>query len=133
MEAIPYVIELKKIKDSSGSLTFAEYSNSIPFLIKRVYWIKDVPEQTTRGGHGHKSTEKVWVCLQGKLQVAVESPDNKKFEFILDRDENALYIPAGFWVTITFLDNAIFLCMASKEYDETDYIRDYNTFKNKNF
>lgn len=123
------IIQLPKILDRRGNLSFFESSNHIPFEIKRTYWIYDVPGGETRGGHAYKSLQEIVIALSGSFDVHVESKKGAEV-FSLNRSYNALYLPIGTWRSLqNFSTNAVCLVAASAAYDETDYIRDYDQFK----
>ena len=123
------IIELPKIIDRRGNLSFFESSNHVPFEIKRTYWIYDVPGGETRGGHAYKELQEIVIALSGSFDVHVES-NNGVEVFSLNRSYNALYLPPGTWRSLqNFSTNAVCLVAASAAYDENDYIRDYQQFK----
>ena len=123
------IIELPKIIDRRGNLSFFESSNHIPFEIKRTYWIYDVPGGETRGGHAYKELQEIVIALSGSFDVHVESRNGVEV-FQLNRSYNALYLPPGTWRSLqNFSTNAVCLVAASAAYDESDYIRDYQQFK----
>jgi dTDP-4-dehydrorhamnose 3,5-epimerase-like enzyme len=123
------IIELPKILDKRGNLTFIESGNHIPFKIKRVYWIYDVPGGAVRGGHAFKEQKELIVSLSGSFDVVVDDGKEKQV-FQLNRSYYGLYIPAGVWRHMeNFSTNSLAFVLASTNYDETDYIRDYNYFK----
>jgi dTDP-4-dehydrorhamnose 3,5-epimerase-like enzyme len=129
MNAIPHYIELSKIGDSSlGYVTVAEHSKSIPFEIKRVYWTYYTPNDVIRGHHSHRTLEQVIFAVSGTIEFYLENRLSGKFEFKLDRPNIGLYVPSGYWRTIKLSHNAVLLCLASKIYDEADYIRNYQEF-----
>lgn len=122
------IIELPKIFDSRGNLTFIEAQNHIPFNIKRAYWIYDVPGGETRGGHAFKEQNEFIVALSGSFDVVVDNGKSKK-TFHLNRSYFGLYIPAGKWRSMdNFSTNSLALVLASTKFDETDYIRNYDDF-----
>jgi dTDP-4-dehydrorhamnose 3,5-epimerase-like enzyme len=123
------IIELPKIIDRRGNLSFFESSNHVPFEIKRTYWIYDVPGGETRGGHAYKELQEIVIALSGSFDVHVESSNGVEV-FSLNRSYNALYLPPGTWRSLqNFSTNAVCLVAASAAYDENDYIRDYQQFK----
>ncbi len=122
------ILNLPKIIDSRGNLTFIESNNHIPFDIKRAYWIYDVPGGETRGGHAFKEQEEFIVALSGSFDVVVDNGKRKK-KFYLNRSYFGLYIPAGKWRSMdNFSTNSLALVLASTKFDETDYIRNYIDF-----
>lgn len=124
------IIELPKIIDARGNLTFIEAQKHIPFDIKRAYWIYDVPGGETRGGHAFKEQDEFIVALSGSFDVIVDNGNRKK-KYHLNRSYFGLHIPAGQWRSMeNFSTNSLALVLASTHYDENDYIRNYDEFKN---
>lgn len=123
------LIQLPKIADPRGNLTFVEGNNHIPFDIQRVYWIYDVPGGETRGGHAFKVQDECIIAISGSFDVVVD--DGKKVErFHLNRSYMGLHVPPGTWRHMdNFSTNSIALVLASTAYSEDDYIRDYDKFK----
>ncbi len=123
------LIQLPKILDRRGNLSFFESSNQIPFEIKRTYWIYDVPGGETRGGHAYKTLHEIVIALSGSFDVHVESA-NGHLIYSLNRSYIALYLPPGSWRSLqNFSTNSVALVAASEMYDENDYIRDYKEFQ----
>lgn len=114
--------------DSRGSLSFLEELKDIPFKVRRVYWLNDVPEQQVRGGHAHKTGEQVIVCVQGIIEVVLESQTGERLTYTLDQTDKGLYIPPMWWGKMLFKDKAMLLGLASDEFSEDDYIRDRANF-----
>ncbi len=124
------IIDLPKIEDSRGNLSFIEEKIHIPFKIKRTYWIYDVPGGETRGGHAFKEQQELIVALSGSFDVVVDN-GTKKQTYTLNRSYYGLYLPAGLWRQMqNFSTNALALVLSSTSYSENDYIRDYNVFLN---
>ncbi len=120
--------ELPKIADVRGNLSIIEQFKQIPFDIKRVHWIYDVPGGMDRGGHAFRETEEFIVALSGSFDVEVDDGKNKRV-FPLSRSYYGLYIPKGIWRTMTnFSTNSLALVLSSTDYDEADYILDYQDF-----
>lgn len=123
------IIELPKILDARGNLSFAEQNNQIPFEIKRTYWIYDVPGGESRGGHAFRKNEEMIIALSGAFDVVVDDGERQK-RFNLNRSYYGLYIPKGLWRTMeNFSTNAFALEFGSEHYDKSDYVRDYEQFK----
>lgn len=130
MQKKPHLLNFDSIGSSDlGYITVSEHPKNIPFKIKRVYWTYFTPHNVERGNHAHKELEQIIVAISGSITFNLESKDGEKFNFKLDKPDTALYIPKEYWRTMNFSHNAILLCLASIEYDENDYIRDYNIFK----
>lgn len=129
MENKPSLIQLPKLLDSRGNLSFVEQLNHIPFEIKRTYWIYDVPGGEARGGHAFKRNQEFIVALSGSFDVVVDDGKNK-MTFTLNRSYYGLYVPAGLWRTMeNFSTNSFALEFGSMHYDKEDYIRVYSIFK----
>ena len=124
----PRIIDLPKIMDDRGNLSFAEQMNHIPFEIQRTYWIYDVPGGESRGGHAFINTEEFIIALSGSFDVIVDD-GSQKWSFTLNRSYYGLYIPKGMWREMTnFSTNSLALEFASTRYETADYIRDYNKY-----
>jgi dTDP-4-dehydrorhamnose 3,5-epimerase-like enzyme len=124
------VIDLPKVKDERGNLTFVE-NGDLPFEMKRVYWIYDVPGGQERGGHAFKRQQEVIVALSGSFSVKVND-GKQNATYNLNRSYYGLYIPNGLWRHMEdFSTNAVAFVIASTCYDEDDYVRDFNLFKEK--
>jgi len=122
-------IDFPKITESRGNLTFIEGTKHIPFAIKRVYYLYDVPSGATRGGHAHKSLWELMIALSGSFDVVLDNGKEKK-KFFLNRPHYGLLLPPGVWRELeNFSSNSVALALASEIYIEDDYIRDYKVFK----
>lgn len=123
------IINLPKILDRRGNLSFIESENNIPFKIERCHWIYDVPGGEKRGGHAYKENQEFIVALSGSFDVIVNDGKEEKV-YHLNRSYNGLYIPAMNWRTMeNFSTNSLALVISSAKYDAEDYIRDFSTFK----
>lgn len=123
------IIQLPKIADPRGNLSIVEQIKQIPFEIKRVHWIYDVPGGLDRGGHAFKETEEFIVALSGSFDVLIDD-GNKHHKFPLNRSYFGLYVPKGMWRTMTnFSTNSLALVLSSTDYDENDYVSDYEEYK----
>ena len=122
------IIELPKFLDERGNLSFVENYSQIPFEIKRTYWLYDVPGGITRGGHAEINNEELIIAISGSFEIYVSDGKREK-TFTLNRSYYGLYIPKGLWREIKeFSTNSLALEFGSIEYDEKDYIRDYDSF-----
>jgi hypothetical protein len=122
------IIDLPKVEDPRGNLTIIEYGKNLPFQIKRVYWIYDVPGGQTRGGHAFKNQLELVVALSGSFDVVVNNGAQEN-RFHLNRSYFGLYIPNGLWRHMdNFSTNSVALVLSSTLYDENDYIRDYQNY-----
>ncbi len=124
----PHLINLNKIADERGNLTFIQFPDHVPFKIKRVYWIYDVPSGQTRGGHAFKSQKEVVICLSGSVEVYVS--DGKIEEsYTLNRPFTALYVPIMTWRQLrNFSTNTVVMIVNSDYFKEEDYIHEYKLF-----
>lgn len=123
------ILSLPKIGDERGNLSIIEQNKQIPFVIKRVHWVYDVPGGYDRGGHAYKRTEEFIVALSGSFDVVVDDGEDRKI-FQLNRSYFGLYVPKGMWRTMTnFSTNSLALVLSSTEYDENDYVSDYEEYK----
>ncbi|MDX2189432.1 MAG: FdtA/QdtA family cupin domain-containing protein [Bacteroidota bacterium] len=111
-----------------GYLTIAQ-SPEIQFPIKRVYWTYYSPNEVIRGHHAHKNLQQLLVAVSGQIIVKIENIKGEKFEYVLDKPSIGLYIPPFHWRTLQMSHSAVLLCLASEEYNEDDYIREYEEFK----
>lgn len=122
------IINLPKIEDCRGNLTFIEQENHIPFQIRRVYWIYDVPGGQKRGGHAFKLQQELIVALSGSFDVILNDAINET-RMHLNRSYYGLYIPSGLWRYMdNFSTNSVALVLSSTSFNEDDYIRDFNDF-----
>jgi len=122
------IIELPKIADPRGNLTFVESSNHIPFDIRRVYYLYDVPGGAERGGHAHKALSQLIIAMSGSFDVILDGGDTKK-RFHLNRSYYGLYVCPMIWRELdNFSSGSVSMVLASNLYDETDYYRDYNDY-----
>ena len=122
------IISLPKIVDSRGNLTFVEGNNHIPFDIKRVYYLYDVPGGAERGGHAHKKLKQLIIAMSGSFDVVLDDGTKKK-RVHLNRSYNGLYVCPMIWRELdNFSSGSVCMVLASNEYDEQDYYRDYAEF-----
>lgn len=122
------LIEFPKICDPRGNLSFAEGGRHIPFTIRRVFYIYDVPGGECRGGHAHKECSIVLMAITGSFELRLTDGRNEK-TFLLNRANKGVLIPPGVWDTMhDFTTGSVALALASHPYEEEDYIRDYDEF-----
>lgn len=122
------IIVLPKIVDPRGNLTFVEGNRHIPFDIKRVFYLYDVPTGADRGAHAHKKLHQLIICLSGSFDVSLDDGTQKNVVH-LNRPWQGLHIPPMIWAAeINFDPGSICLVFASDEYDESDYYRDYGDY-----
>jgi hypothetical protein len=121
-------IDLPVVEDRRGNLTFIEGAQHIPFEIRRVYWLYDVPGGESRAGHAHRALEQVLIAVSGSFDVSVSDGVTREV-FSLNRSYVGLYIPPFTWREITnFSSGAVCLALASLPFDEADYYREYEEF-----
>ena len=122
------IIEIPKISDYRGNLSFISYGNPIPFEIKNVFYIYDIPSGTQRGGHAHKKLEQILIPLSGSFDVIVKDTKNESV-IHLNRPNRGLYIGPLIWREMkNFSSGSVCLVVASLKYDEKDYLRDFTEF-----
>jgi len=123
------VMNLPKVTDKRGNLTFIEGNRHIPFEIKRVYYLYDVPGGESRGGHAHRRLQQFIIAASGSFDVILDDGFERK-RFHLNRSYYGLYVPPMIWRELNnFSSGSVCLVLASEPYDDDDYIRDYETFK----
>lgn len=126
---VPGLIQLPKFLDQRGNLSFIEEATHIPFKIKRVYWIYDVPGGEHRGGHAFKKTEELIVALSGSFDVVLHD-GRKEQRYHLNRSYYGVFVPKMYWrVLENFSTNSLALIIASTTFKENDYIRDFTHFQ----
>lgn len=122
------VIDIPKIEDHRGNLSVIE-KDVIPYRIKRVYYLYDVPSNACRGGHAHKEQQEFLIALSGSFEVVLED-DKSKRAVMLNKPNKGLLVPKGIWRELeNFSSGAVCLVLASDVFDEADYIRDFDKFK----
>src|SRR5512136_1249390 len=122
------IVNLPKIEDDRGNLSFIEEENHVPFKVMRVYWIYDVPGGEFRGSHAFKKTEEFIVALSGSFDVVLHNGMEEK-RYSMNRSYYGLFVPRMHFRRIeNFSTNSLALILASTTYDENDYIRDFNEF-----
>jgi hypothetical protein len=124
------IIEMPRYANRAGNISVVENSTNIPFDIKRIFYIYDIPGGEDRGAHAHKNCHQFLVAVSGSFQVEMDDGANKR-TISLSRPYNGLHIPPGIWAAEkSFSSGAVCLVLASHEYDETDYIRNYSEYLN---
>lgn len=124
------LIDLPKIEDPRGNLTFFEDSNQIPFNIERVFWTYDVPGGQKRGGHAYYNQNEFIIALSGSFDVVITFPNGKTKTHSLNRSYYGLYVPAQTWRHLeNFSTNALSLHASDSAFDETDYIREFEEYE----
>lgn len=126
---IPHLIEFSKIGSSALGYISALQNSVLPFKIERVYWTYFTPDSVVRGHHAHHDLEQIIFATSGRIEFVLENLAGESETFILDSPNTGLYIPRLYWRTIKFSHSAVLLCLASHEFEESDYIRDYADFQ----
>ena len=124
------IVNLPKIADPRGNLTFIESQRHIPFDIRRVYYLYDVPGGSERGGHAHKELRQLIIAMSGSFDVILDDGRQKQ-RFHLNRSYYGLYVCQMVWRELdNFSSGSVCMVLASNDYEESDYYRDYKTFLN---
>lgn len=129
IKTIPQIIQLPKIPDDRGNLSFVESEKHIPFSIERTYWIYDVPGGEERGGHAYKTLDEFIIALSGSFDVVLHNGIVEQ-RFSLNRSYYGLYIPRLYWRSLeNFSTNSVGVILASQHYNEAEYIRSFDAFQ----
>ena len=127
----PRILELPKILDHRGNLSFFENSKQIPFDIERTYWIYDVPGGETRGSHAFRKQQEFIIALSGSFDIVIKDGE-KEVKYAMNRSYYGLYIPSMYWRRLeNFSTNSLALIVSNMNYNKADYIRDFKTFKDE--
>ena len=122
------LIQLPKFLDARGNLSFVQQEDHIPFVIRRTYWLYDVPGGECRGGHAYRENQEFIVAMSGSFDVVLDDGTRKQ-TFTLNRSYYGLYVPKGLWREMeNFSTNSLALILSSTDYDASDYVRDYDEF-----
>ena len=125
------VIELDKHHHKKGNISVVENGRTIPFDVKRAYYLYDIPGGESRGGHAHKELRQLIIAASGSFSVTLDDGKVKR-TFLLNRPYQGLLVVPGIWRTLDdFSSGAVCLVLASMEYEEEDYVRDYESFQKK--
>lgn len=128
------ILQLPKILDPRGNLTFIQFPDHIPFAIQRCFWTYDVPGGAQRGGHAYHEQEELIIALSGSFDVIITLPDKSIQKFSLNRSYYGLYLPPKTWRHMeNFSTNALALHLSSHKYFEKDYIRDFQEWRQDNY
>ncbi len=128
----PHIIEFPKLGEPTiGYISVSENYRQVPFEIKRIFWTYFTPESIVRGRHAHYVTEQVLVAVAGRIIVNTELANGELDAFIIDSPNKGVYVPPNAWHTMQYSHTAVQLVLASTEYNEKDYIRSFEEFKNR--
>jgi hypothetical protein len=123
------LVELPVVHNPQGNLTFIEGDKHVPFDIARVYYLYDVPGGAKRGGHAHRDLQQLLVAMSGSLEIIVDDGRERR-GIHLNRSYIGLYMPSMIWrELVDFSSGSVCMVLASKPYEESDYIRDYDEFQ----
>ena len=125
----PEIIKFSKIGSSELGYISVAQNSKLPFEIQRVYWTYFTPDSVIRGHHAHHELEQIIFATSGQIEFVLEDLHGNEETYLLNSPNIGLYIPRLYWRTIKFSHNAVLMCLASMEYEEVDYIRDYKEFK----
>lgn len=129
MEQLGQIVDLNKIFDPRGNLTVVEQMRNVPFEVKRVYWVYDVPSGEWRGGHAHKQCKEFIVAVSGSFDVTLDNGRGIKNTYHLNHPYQGLIVDTNIWRTLEdFSSGAVCLVLASELFEEEDYIREYDEF-----
>lgn len=124
---LPAIVPIRSHLDARGSLGVVEQTD-LPFEIKRVYYLFDVPIGAVRGEHGHKQLEQLMICMHGRVEITLND-GNGQFHFTLDTPAKGLRVPPGLWRSLKFLDPGTVVCvLASRPYETEDYIYSFEEY-----
>lgn len=124
------IVKLPKVHNRAGNITALENNKNLPFEVKRIYYLYDIPGGEDRGGHAHKELQQYIIAVSGAFDILIDDGTNKKV-IHLDRPDIGLHIVSGIWrELVNFSSGAVCLVLASHKYNEHDYLRDYNDFLN---
>ncbi|GAB3301003.1 sugar 3,4-ketoisomerase [Hymenobacter tenuis] len=126
----PHLIEFPKIGEPDvGFISVVEEQKAVPFAVQRVFWTYHTPESIVRGRHAHHHTHQVLVAVAGRIIVMTETVSGELATFRLEDPSTGIYIPPYVWHTMQYSSNAVQLVLASRPYEEADYIRQYEEFR----
>lgn len=125
----PYLFEFKQMGEPGIGYISVAQNDQLPFEVKRVFWTYHTPESIVRGRHAHHKTEQILMAVTGRIVVTTETANGVIQTFVLEKSNQAVYIPPHVWHTMQYSHTAIQVVFASTLYDETDYIRNHDDFK----
>jgi mannose-6-phosphate isomerase-like protein (cupin superfamily) len=125
----PHIIDFPKLGESSIGYISVTSNDKLPFKLERLFWTYYTPESIVRGRHAHHKTEQILIAVTGRIIVTTDDGKGIIKNFVLDTPDKGVYIPPNVWHTMQYSHTSIQMVLASTLFDESDYIRDYETFK----
>lgn len=120
--------EIPKVSDPRGNLSFIEEGRHVPFPVRRIFYIYDIPSGSTRGGHAHREQQQLVMCVSGAFELRLTDGD-REITIPMNRPNKGIYVPPGVWLTMhDFTTASLCLVLCSGEYEESDYIRDLDEY-----
>jgi hypothetical protein len=129
MSTKPHLITVPQVNSKSGTLSFMEVGGTLPFDIKQLYWIYDIKGEAHRGNHAHLNSDRVIVCISGKIDVEIESIKGETYEFQLTDPSVVLYYPRMYWIRLKFHKGALAAVGASDIFKNDVTVKDFAEFK----
>jgi hypothetical protein len=129
MSLKPYLITVPQVNSKSGMLSFMEVDGTLPFNVKQLYWIYGIESEAHRGNHAHLNTDRVIVCVTGKIEVEIESVKGEKYEFQLADPSVVLFYPRLHWIKLKFHKGALAVVGASDTFKNDVTAKDFDEFK----
>jgi dTDP-4-dehydrorhamnose 3,5-epimerase-like enzyme len=127
----PYIINFQHTGSAAfGFLDIAEVGKNVPFDVKRMFWTHSVPNGVIRGYHAHKCTQQILIAIEGIINVTTEMPNGSVMQFQLNTSTQGIYLPPHVWHHMEYFDNAVQIVFCSELFAESDYLREYQDFKN---
>lgn len=128
---LPKIITYTSITPFEGKSIIINEKESLDFFpVKRIYWIKYQANEITYSEHAHKSLQQIIIAMDGNVDIQLTNTNDEIYNFTLGDSSKGLYIPSMYWKKIEYINPCLLLCLASEEFDENDYIRNYEDFKN---
>jgi len=125
----PQIIDIPVVHDKRGNLCVVEGNSAIPFGIKRIFYLCDIPGGSKRGGHAHRKLKQFIIAVNGSFEVSIQGKDFKE-NYILNRSNFGLYVPPMHWCQLkNFSSGSVCLVLANEHYNESDYIRNFKEFR----
>jgi hypothetical protein len=130
MSLLPHLITVPKVNSKSGVLSFMEVDGTLPFDVKQMYWIYDIESEAHRGNHAHLNTDRIIVCISGKIEAEIESVMGETYQFQLTDPSVVLFYPRLHWIKLKFHKGSLALVGASDTFKNDITVKDFAEFKN---